>query len=173
MFEQNKGKDIYSPDFDMDEVRTRNNWKNKKNICQKIQEEVDSREYIPRCPSVCTVEYGREYAKKYQKERRARDPLYKLLTNTRNLIKNSVIKYGYTKKSRTYEILGIPIDEFKIFLESKFIDGMSWNNYGEWHLDHIIPISWAKNEEEIFKLNHCTNFQPLWRIDNLKKGNRI
>ena len=49
---------------------------------------------------------------------------------------------------------------------------MNWDNAGKWHLDHIIPISSAKNEEDIIKLNHYTNFQPLWAIDNLTKGNR-
>jgi len=53
-----------------------------------------------------------------------------------------------------------------------FIDEMSWENYGDWHLDHIIPSSWAENEEEIIKLNHYKNFQPLWAKDNLTKGNR-
>jgi hypothetical protein len=54
-----------------------------------------------------------------------------------------------------------------------FTEGMCWENQGEWHLDHIIPISSAQTEEEIFKLNHYSNFQPLWAEDNIKKGNKI
>ena len=50
---------------------------------------------------------------------------------------------------------------------------MNWENYGLWHIDHIIPISYAKSEEEIYKLNHYSNFQPLWAKDNLSKGNRF
>ena len=50
---------------------------------------------------------------------------------------------------------------------------MTWNNYGEWELDHIIPISSATTEEEVYKLNHYTNFQPLWMSENRKKGNKI
>ena len=50
---------------------------------------------------------------------------------------------------------------------------MTLENHGEWHLDHIIPLAIAKTEEEIIKLNHYTNFQPLWAIDNLKKGAKI
>ena len=65
------------------------------------------------------------------------------------------------------------VEELKIHLGNKFREGMSWDNYGEWHLDHIIPISSANTEEEIIKLNHYTNFQPLWAIDNIKKGNKI
>jgi hypothetical protein len=52
---------------------------------------------------------------------------------------------------------------------------MSWNNYGKtgWHIDHIIPLSSANSEEEIIKLCHYTNLQPLWSEDNLKKSNRF
>lgn len=49
---------------------------------------------------------------------------------------------------------------------------MSWDNYGRWHLDHIKPISLAKDEDEVYNLNHYTNFQPLWMLDNLKKSNK-
>lgn len=51
---------------------------------------------------------------------------------------------------------------------------MFWNNHGTyWHLDHIIPISWAKSEEEVYKLNHYTNYQPLSAFENLAKNNRF
>ena len=58
-------------------------------------------------------------------------------------------------------------------IETKFKKGMSFENHGEWHLDHIYPISLAKSEEEVIKLNHYTNFQPLWSEDNLRKSNKI
>jgi hypothetical protein len=60
----------------------------------------------------------------------------------------------------------------KRYIEDKFKDGMSWENHGEWHLDHKIPISWANNEEDVFKLNHYTNFQPLWALENQTKNNK-
>jgi hypothetical protein len=50
---------------------------------------------------------------------------------------------------------------------------MTLENHGEWHLDHIIPLASATTEEEIIKLNHYTNFQPLWAEENLSKGDRI
>lgn len=79
---------------------------------------------------------------------------------------------GYNKRSKTFKILGVTFDEFKIYIENLFREGMSWSNYGEWHLDHKVPISWAKTEEEVYKLNHYSNFQPLWASENTNKGNK-
>ena len=61
----------------------------------------------------------------------------------------------------------------KEHLESQFIDGMGWDNRVEWHIDHIIPLSSAKTEDELYRLCHYTNLQPLWAEDNLKKGNKF
>jgi hypothetical protein len=80
---------------------------------------------------------------------------------------------GYSKKSRTYEILGCSYEEFKTYIEVQFQYGMSWENYGSWEYDHIIPISSANTEDEIILLNHHTNFQPLWKLDNILKSNKI
>jgi hypothetical protein len=79
---------------------------------------------------------------------------------------------GYTKSSKTYEILGCSYEEFKVYIESQFVEGMSWDNRSEWHLDHKIPVSYGMDEMEIIALNHYSNFQPLWAVDNLSKGNR-
>jgi hypothetical protein len=58
-------------------------------------------------------------------------------------------------------------------MEAKFVDGMNWDNIGEWHIDHIIPLSSAETEQETIKLCHYTNLQPLWAFDNLSKGNSL
>ena len=50
---------------------------------------------------------------------------------------------------------------------------MNWSNYGLWHIDHIIPLSSAKKQEDLYKLCHYTNTQPLWAEDNLKKGSKL
>lgn len=107
------------------------------------------------------------------KKRRLTNPLFKLTCNIRTNIGNAIKRQGYTKKSKTYEILGCSFEEFRQHLEKQFTEGMNWSNQGQWHMDHIYPVSLAKDEEELIKLNHYTNFQPLWAIDNLKKGNKI
>jgi len=117
----------------------------------------------------------KEYNKVYQKERRKNNPLYKFRHNTGTLIHHS-FKRGanqFKKTAKTESILGCTIQEFVLFIESKFTKGMTLENYGKWHLDHIYPISLATTKEEIIKLNHYTNFQPLWAEDNIRKGNKV
>jgi hypothetical protein len=70
-------------------------------------------------------------------------------------------------------MLGCDLHTAKAHLEKQFTDGMTWANHGEWHIDHIIPCASAKTEEELIKLFHYENLQPLWAIDNLKKGAKI
>lgn len=118
-------------------------------------------------------EYIKEYRRKYTKERLKNDIKFKLIQSIRNRINQSFKRNGFRINSRTNEILGCSYEEFKIYLENKFTDGMNWNNQGKWHLDHIIPVSICESEEEIIELNHYTNFQPLWSDDNLKKSNKI
>ena len=108
----------------------------------------------------------------YNKNRKLKDPLFKLSCNIRTLINNSINRQGYKKKSKTFEILGCSFEEFKQHLENQFTEGMSWNNFGEWHIDHIYPVSLAVDENHLTKLNHYTNLQPLWAIDNIKKSNK-
>ena len=87
----------------------------------------------------------------------------------RTSISQSFKKNGFTKKSRTHEILGCTFEDFKTHLESKFESWMSWDNYGKyngelnygWDIDHIIPLITAVIEEDVVKLNHYTNLQPL------------
>ena len=74
------------------------------------------------------------------------------------------------KNKKTEEILGCVFVFIKNYLESKFIDGMSWDNRNLWHIDHIVPLSSAKTATQILKLNHFSNLRPLWAKDNLSKG---
>lgn len=112
---------------------------------------------------------GREYATNYKRSRRKADPIYNLAMNLRSSISNIFEKSNLQKRLRTLEILGCSFIEFKEYLESKFEPWMTWDNKGlyngtinyGWDIDHIIPISSAKTEDDIIKLNHYTNLQPL------------
>jgi hypothetical protein len=107
------------------------------------------------------------------KRRLSKDPKYKLKHNIRRLILSSFTNKGYSKKSHTNKILGIDYEGFYRHIENQFVNGMSWENKGLWELDHKVPLSLGKTEEDIFKLNHYTNLQPLWRKDNQNKSNKI
>lgn len=114
----------------------------------------------------------KEYRKRYQELIKS-DPIRALKEKIRHIIKNSFKRVDYSKNERTENILGCKYEYFIKHIEKQFKDGMSWDNHGEWHFDHIIPISSAKTEEEVMNLNHYTNFQPLWAFDNLKKGKKL
>jgi hypothetical protein len=105
--------------------------------------------------------------------RRKNDIMFRIKLSLRARVYSFLKKNEITKKNRTFELVGCNPNELKEFLEKKFVDGMSWENYGKWHIDHIIPLSSAKTEEEIYKLCHYTNLQPLWATDNLRKSNKI
>ena len=82
---------------------------------------------------------------------------------------------GKRKAGSAVKDLGCTLMELMDHLESKFQDGMNWENYGEWHIDHIKPLSMfdLTNEEDFKIAVHYTNLQPLWAIDNLKKSNKV
>jgi len=112
---------------------------------------------------------NRNKINQYHSERKKNDPLYRLTLATRALINSSLRRKGYTKKSKTFQILGCSYNEFKQYLEKQFEPWMNWDNYGlyngtenyGWDIDHIIPLKTAKTEEGVLKLCHYSNLQPL------------
>jgi hypothetical protein len=111
---------------------------------------------------------------KYTTERKKIDPTFKLIKNVRRRLKRFLDINYITKRSQTFDIIGCTPQFLKEHLEKQFTDGMSWELMGSRiHIDHIIPLSSAKTEEELYKLCHYSNLQPLWLEDNLKKGCKI
>lgn len=112
----------------------------------------------------------RDRQRKYDFDRRRCDINFRLRKNLRNRI-NSALTRGYKSGSAVSD-LGCSIDELKEHLESKFQPGMSWDNYGEWHIDHIEPLSGFDLSErnQLLKACHYTNLQPLWAKENISKG---
>ena len=117
----------------------------------------------------------------WEKNKRNTDDLFKLKQNIRSLIRTTFKRNNFKKPSITETILNCSFEDFKRHLESKFEPWMNWNNYGlyngkpnfGWDIDHIIPLVKAKTVEDIVKLNHYTNLQPLCSYvnRNVKKDN--
>ena len=115
---------------------------------------------------------NKDKIKSYYKRRLNNDFLFKCSHAIRKCISKGLKRHGYTKKSKTQNILGCSFKEFKIHIESQFLDGMNWENRSAWHLDHIMPLSMAKSYDEILRLNHYRNFRPMWALDNIKKSDK-
>lgn len=118
----------------------------------------------------------------YERKRAQIDTLYQLISNCRKRINKILISKNYTKKNSTLQNLGCSIGFLKQHLEKQFKSWMTWNNRGlyngkleyGWDIDHIIPLSSAKTEEELTKLFHYTNLQPLdSKINRDIKKNKI
>jgi hypothetical protein len=115
---------------------------------------------------------------KYHHNKYKNNPLHKLRTILSVAINQQLKSINSIKNKRSLEIVGLESWELlKEHIEHQWIEGMDWTNYGNkkesWSIDHIIPISTAQTEEEVYKLNHYTNLRPMWHIDNIKKGNKI
>lgn len=134
---------------------------------EKCQKEARER-YEKSCP-----DKRRKTKLKYYHEKLKHCPENKIRTNLSRRIRDFIHKDNET----TEELLGCTFEEFKTYLESMFLDGMTWENYGVhgWHIDHIIPCSSfdLSKSEEIEICFHYSNLQPLWAKDNIRKGNKI
>lgn len=110
-----------------------------------------------------------------QRERYKRCEKTKASVAARNMLKRVLYQGKMKKYGGTYEILGYSRDDLMSRMESMFTGEMSWDNYGDWHIDHIVPVSWFL-EREVFDpsvINALNNLQPLWAADNLSKSNKL
>jgi len=122
-------------------------------------------------------DYYRKYSREWQQNRRTTDPIFRLNCSIRRSIYDSL---KGNKQGKHWETLvNFTLNEIKNTLEKQFKKGMSWDNYGKWHIDHIKPVS-AFNivnikDKEFKDCWTLSNLQPLWAIDNLRKGgaNRV
>jgi hypothetical protein len=118
-------------------------------------------------------EENREEISARYKKRMREDPMFRLSNTIRSRTRKAFKSKGWTKDSKTFEVLGCSQEMFIKHLENQFTKGMTFENFGEWHIDHIIPLSSAKTPEELNRLAHYTNLQPLWAEENLSKGAKI
>ena len=126
---------------------------------------------------------NKEYICKYNKSRREEtnewfrnkrqtDELFKL----KRIISNRIYKAinnRFKEKSNSLNYLGCDIIFYRDYISKLFVDGMSWDNHGEWHIDHIIPLASAETNEELISLFNYKNTQPLWAEDNIKKRDKV
>ncbi len=119
----------------------------------------------------------RKWARDYERKRRSEDPKYRLSARTRTSVWTCLKERNIKKKSSTFILLGYSIEELMTHLESLFTEGMTWENYGEWHVDHKIPMaSFQFESTEDLEFKECwklSNLQPLWGPDNLSKGTKL
>ena len=111
---------------------------------------------------------------KQRKIRKMTDINFKILENARTRISSSFKKALKKKNIKTIDLIGTSMDNLVQHLKKQFKPGMTVKNYGLWHIDHIKPISKfnLQNDDDLKKCFNYKNLQPLWAIDNLKKGNK-
>jgi len=76
------------------------------------------------------------------------------------------------KEAKTSQLIGCSWETLKAHIEKQFTKGMNWNNRGDWHIDHIIPLASAKSQKDVEALCHFSNLRPMWAIENIKKGDK-
>jgi hypothetical protein len=126
--------------------------------------------------------YLREYRRKPEnrarlaklgRKRRMESPSIRLTLYMRVAIKRG-LSHGSKRSRRTFALLGFSADDLRAHLETKFKPGMDWNNYGEWHIDHIRPLASfsfdTPDHPDFRKAWGLSNLQPLWARENLSKG---
>lgn len=112
---------------------------------------------------------NKEYIRQYMKDKYETNTLFKMRSVCRQLVRRAYLSVGTKKETTTLKFLKYTPLELKVHIEKQFKEGMSWDNYGKWHIDHIIPISTATTLEEGIKLSQLENLQPLWAEENLTK----
>lgn len=162
-----------------------NGCKESKRFCLFDKNKASKTGFQTYCKNCRKIKVDKTALNKYRKDRKEKEPLFKLTSSIRRTISlafGRVRDKKFKKSKRCEDILGCTFEEFKTHIESQFKNWMTWDNYGNcptndfncsWHLDHIIPISSAKTEEDVYLLNHWRNFQPLCSKANIEKSDRI
>jgi hypothetical protein len=151
------------------------NQKNKEKVDKIKQKYVDNNKEKVTQSKKKWFDKNPEYRNEWVINKYKNDSIFRLINimraRTRLFFKSKDIK----KKNNTFEIIGCSPEFLKEHIEKQFTKGMSWDNHGQygWHIDHIVPLSSANTEDEIYKLCHYNNLQPLWAEENLRKSNKI
>ncbi len=183
-----KNKEKLAAKYQKNKIEIRKNHKKYYNANKEQRAKVNKKYYLENL--IARKEYYKEYYRKnkakiiahqtiYQKEyikaKYKSDPIFKLKHFFRVRVQKYIKRKRWTKKSTLNQYLGCSGLEVKQHIEKQFKPEMTWENHGVhgWHIDHIIPLASATTEDEIYKLCHYTNLQPMWAKDNLSKGSKI
>lgn len=116
----------------------------------------------------------KQIAKKSYDKRYQEGSDFRIATQLRNRLRNALVATGARKQLSAVEMLGCSIPHFREWLELKFLPGMTWENWGDWEIDHIRPcasfdLSDPKQQQACFEY---LNLQPLWKKDNRRKSDK-
>ena len=116
---------------------------------------------------------NKKYLSEYQNRKKKYDLQFRIACNLRSRLWQAI--KNVQKKGSAIRDLGCSISELKVSFEKQFKPGMTWENYGEWHIDHVKPLSVfdLSDRKELLKAVHYTNLQPLWARENISKRNKI
>ena len=173
-----KAKDYYNKNQEDKIIYQKDYYsKNSKKILKQMKEFRDNnKELISERKSISFQKHKENYREKrtnYELTRRKEDELYYLKHIVCARIRNFLRTSSLNKTSSTFNMIGCSPLELKEHLEKQFVKGMNWNNRKDWHIDHIKPLASATTEAELETLCHFSNLQPLYAIDNLRKGAKI
>jgi hypothetical protein len=119
----------------------------------------------------------RKTKRDYERNRKATDPLYKLISNFRTAIYTVLKESNVDKYGHYFDVLQYTPEELINHLEKQFKDEMTWDNYGIWHVDHKLPITsfdiQEMGDEEFMKCWCLDNLQPMWGEENIRKSNKL
>jgi len=142
----------------------------RKNDKNKIRRNFYNKQYYIKNKSEIIIATCKRFKRRYKS-----DILFRIKHLLRTRIGDLCKGRCFIKSETTMKLLGCDLSQFKLHMENLFKPKMTWNNHGKlgWHIDHIIPLNSAKNQQELEKLCHYKNLQPLWWYDNLSKGGNI
>ncbi len=141
-------------------------------ICKEEKEKSEFYADNSKWDKLCSKCKKCQNIRKYEK--RSSTPILRLIENLKRRIREISNPLGFIKTKLSNEILGIDREGLKVYFENRFRDGMSWDNYGShWVVDHMLPINEINTYEDLVRLCHYTNLQPLLVNENSSKGKKI
>lgn len=168
--DKEKNKRLYQRHKEKRKAEARDYYNKNTDKCLKRRRDwaVKNKEYLSECNKEWRCKNPNYYGNRYRS-----DPMEAAKRRVKSRVQRAIKRQGLTKKSTTLDIIGCSWEEFCRHIERQFQKGMTWGNRSKWHIDHIVPLASAKTEEDVIRLCHHTNMQPLWAEDNRAKSGRV